>query len=336
MQLALSMNWLSGWFSLWHVKQVRQVVVCLFSSKETDLKRIRDLSTFTAIPRWSCVSNPDLLIPNQEFFPSKYSFPFITARKSGLCPQPEAYLCPTYPMKRGNAFSFTERGSAFSFTERGNAFCFAIFELAENKLESQDPPSWLQKINQPSGSDLWGCLLSKLFKHGAQFLLAVLTELSASQLLLPHPWAPGCTQLASRSPGKLGSPRCPLEVRIHMCALQCGEALHGQLTTEWLSCPNTHGWPRSNWSWDWSRDSQACGSWEETDLPNDSLLWYKPFFFPLPLLHRTELLYFQRGQFSSVRNCANSSTIMLLLKGHLSFFPCFHFTLSQFQLVILV
>lgn len=56
----------------------------------------------------------------------------------------------------------------------------------------------------------------------------------------------------------------------------------------------------------------GSGLREETDLP------VTPFavqsFLPAPALRRSELLYFQREQFSSGRNCANSPTIYCNLK----------------------
>lgn len=79
-----------------------------------------------------------------------------------------------------------------------------------------------------------------------------------------------------------------------------GEGLHSacgavrlfcQPMAEWLFCPHPQGW---DWSQKFSGMRLLGRDWPPRWL---SLVLY------MPLLHRTYLLYFQRGQFSSGRNC---------------------------------
>ena len=172
-------------------------------------------------------------------------------------------------------------------------------------------------------------MLRKLFKHGVQFCLAVLTEL----------WAPLHVWLA---PTPLGS-------WLHTISLQelgqawvsmaftGGENLDvcptvRQGSTQPLVCRMTfgvqtlHGWSKSNGT---AIGPEHMAPGKRPDLPNDSLLCYNPFF-PSTLLHRTLAPLFSEGTIFFREELCQFLNIILQLKGYLSSFPCFHFALSQF------
>ena len=156
-------------------------------------------------------------------------------------------------------------------------------------------------------------MLSKLFKHEVQFCLAVLTEL----------WAPLHSGLA---PTTLGSWLHTISLQelgqawVSM-ALTGGENLHvcptvQQGSTQPLVCRMTFP----------SKHFRAGQKVMESPLIQSIWLLGRGLtsqmalfcgiilFFLLHSYIKLQLLYFQKGQFSSGKNCANSSTLYCNLK----------------------
>lgn len=260
---------------------------------------IRDLSTVTAIESWSWVSNPPPLIPNRELFPLKYIFPFKTARNS--------WLNCVHPAPR-----------SLHVTQRGNASSFDTFELEVNMLERRDYPSLFRKTKPCSGSDLWGCSLSKSCRRGVLFCSALLTWLWISLHSWPAPtpldsWLPTASfqelrqaWVSTVSTGGEGLGVCP--------AVQWGSTR--PVDDEWHFCPNAQAWPRSDGPTMNPRmlKHMAPG----TRLTSQKPLWRcNPFCVSLPHFY-VELgsLIFRGTIFCREELCWFFSIVLLQLKRH--------------------